>query len=525
MRFFCYARKSVYSDHSDSVDNQCRMCRDYADSKFPGEIESWTVFSDEAYSGANIDRPQMKDMLDRLENHEADILIVYQLDRLSRNVRDFSNIYAMLEERGILFVSLKESIDTATPIGRAMMYVTVVFAQMERETIATRVGDNMTGLAKKGFWHGGKPPIGYAITKTVVNGRKHSMLVPDPDGAAYLQNLYHEFITSGKSLRHMEIVYRDAGIKSRNGSFMSDALIYSILTSPFCCAATPAVYDFFAAKGCNMDPGSPREKWDGSVGVMVYGRHTMVNKKYEHTTPDKWLVCLGLHKPIIDADLWLSVQDVFRRNTYCKTSKYPPTLLKGVVRCGQCGQLLNVQWKKRKNGNVVSYYRCIKHTRRGDEFCKLKSIKCDLLDDKVLEIFRGIAADPDLIRQYCETDPSAGNGPDRKKIAARLDACNRKIESLTESLSLASGSTAQKYIISEMERLDAEMVSLRRDLDQANAAERKRKSDAADVSAKAAEIADLIHGLDNFTDEERNRIVRKLVKSCTWDGETLFLSL
>ena len=77
-------------------------------------------------------------MLSFIKGGFCDVLVVYQLDRLSRDVRDFANIYALLEEHGVMFISIKENIDTTTPIGRAMMYVTVVFAQMERETIAAR---------------------------------------------------------------------------------------------------------------------------------------------------------------------------------------------------------------------------------------------------------------------------------------------------------------------------------------------------------------------------------------------------
>lgn len=100
-------------------------------------------------SPVRIRRGDLQRMLSFIKGGFCDVLVVYQLDRLSRDVRDFANIYALLEEHGVMFISIKENIDTTTPIGRAMMYVTVVFAQMERETIAARVTDNMLGLAKR----------------------------------------------------------------------------------------------------------------------------------------------------------------------------------------------------------------------------------------------------------------------------------------------------------------------------------------------------------------------------------------
>ena len=93
MRFFQYGRKSIFSDKSDSVDNQSRMCRSFIDAKYAGRIESWETYSDEDYTGANTQRPGLQTMLSAIRDDEADALVVYQLDRLSRDVRDFSNIY------------------------------------------------------------------------------------------------------------------------------------------------------------------------------------------------------------------------------------------------------------------------------------------------------------------------------------------------------------------------------------------------------------------------------------------------
>ena len=98
MRFATYGRKSVYSDRSDSVNNQERRCREYAEFRFK-DIEAFEVYSDEGYTGANTDRPGLKRLLEDVGDGLVDALIVYQLDRLSRNVKDFANIYASLEEK------------------------------------------------------------------------------------------------------------------------------------------------------------------------------------------------------------------------------------------------------------------------------------------------------------------------------------------------------------------------------------------------------------------------------------------
>ena len=522
MRFFCYGRKSVYSDHSDSVDNQERMCRDYVNAKFQGEVESFTCFSDEDFSGANTNRPGLKEMMRRIRNKECDALIVYQLDRLSRNVRDFSNLYAELDSLSVKFISLKENIDTATPIGRAMMYVTVIFAQMERETTAVRVLDNMRGLSKKGYWTGGNPPTGYVRKRIVEDGRKHVIIAPDPNGAEYVKRIFSDFLSMNCSLQHMETAYRDAGIRTINGKFFSTTQLYKILTMPFCVEATPEVYDYYAAKGCIM--ASPREMWDGTVGVMIYGRSTERNKKHELQPPDKWIVSLGRQEPFISASEWLEVQSRFTHNKCIKEAKWPVPLLKGVLRCGKCGTLMQVARKARADGSRSSSYYCRKRMREGVEACDMRHIKCEILDEQVLEVFRNIAADPDLILNYVEKAKPAA-GPDLDTINQKIVAQERKIEKLTASLALADGSSAARYIISEIECLDSSLSSLRQEAAAAEAYIREERAAGISAKKKAEEIRKFISGLDSFTPKERNEIVRSVVKSCTWDGETLFLLL
>lgn len=117
MHFATYTRKSVYSDKSDSVENQQRMCREYVEMKYPNDMESFTAYTDESISGATTDRPDLQRLLSDIRDGLVDCLVVYQLDRLSRNVRNFSNIYADLEEHSVKFISLKENLDTSTPIG------------------------------------------------------------------------------------------------------------------------------------------------------------------------------------------------------------------------------------------------------------------------------------------------------------------------------------------------------------------------------------------------------------------------
>lgn len=523
MRFCSYARKSVFSDKSDSIETQFEMSKDYVETRFPGQVEFWVQYSDEDFTGANTNRPELQRMLNDIKDGLYDALVVYRLDRLSRDVRDFSNIYAMLEEHGVMFISIKENIDTTTPIGKAMMYVSVVFAQMERETIASRVTDNMIGLSKKGYWIGGNPPIGYVREHIVVNGKKHVTLSPDPEGVKYVMWIADTFLENNYSLQSMETAFRKQGVRTRNGAFFSTTQLHSILTMPFCAEATVDVYDYYASKGCQMSPDSPREKWDGSHGVMIYGRTTEKNKKHEKQPPEKWIISLGMHKPFMPAEKWLTIQSRFSQNKFDKTMKYDIPLLKGVLRCS-CGSIMNVSRKKKINGGVSSWYYCLKRMRRGTEVCERSQIKIELLDNKVLEILRSIALDPMQIYRFVHDDSNAKNTPDSKEIKRKIVSCESKIERLASSLAFAESSAASKYIIAEIERLDLELHALKREYNIALSSDRARASSVKTAESKAKEIANLIQGLDGFTAEEKNDIIRKVVSKCVWDGKELFIS-
>ncbi len=101
-------------------------------------------------------------------------MVCYRLDRISRNIGDFANLIEELNELHISFISIKEQFDTSSPMGRAMMYIASVFSQLERETIAERIRDNMLELSKSGRWLGGNTPTGYtseSVSSVTIDGK------------------------------------------------------------------------------------------------------------------------------------------------------------------------------------------------------------------------------------------------------------------------------------------------------------------------------------------------------------------
>lgn len=272
-----------------------------------------------------------------------------------------------------------------------------------------------------------------------------------------------------------------------------------------------------------MEAASPREKWDGTHGVMVYGRTNQKNKRIIRQTPDKWIVCLGHHKPFIPAEQWLAVQERFQQNTFNKTMKYDVPLLKGVVRC-KCGCLMSVARKKLKSG-ILSHYSCRKRNQHGKEACDMRYVKCADLDKMALDIFRRIEADPNVVFEYVEDAKPQDNDKILRYLESQASLFHAKIERLSDALSGAEGSTAAKYIIAQIEKEDLNLEAVKREINVVKTNIRKDQNTIKTAKDRAAEITRLMQGLDGFSDIEKNKIVQEIVQECKWDGSTLFLRL
>lgn len=516
MKFATYTRKSIYSDKSDSTGNQQRMCKEYVDFKFKNDVESFSIYEDEGFTGANTKRPELQRLIKDVEANKIDALVVYQLDRLSRDIKDFANIYSVLEEYNVMFISIKENIDTTTPIGRAMMYITTIFAQLERETIAERVTDNMIGLAKRGFWTGGNPPYGYKREHVAVNGKKHCIIVPVPEAVEYIKSIYLDFLENHHSLQGMETTYKHQGKRTINGAFFSTTQLHKILTMPYCVPATGEVWDFYNNLGCKMI--DERNTWNGEHGVMIYGRSTEKKKKHQLQPPSEWLVCQGIHEPFVDASIWLKVQDKFYKNKFNKTSRYDKPLLKGVLRCAKCGNLMQVSRKKLAHGNILSHYYCRKRMREGVEVCDTSMIKCDTLDEKVIEIFKGIEADPKTIKDYCKAYNMPSNSARKDELEHEARNIRLRIKRLTESL--AEGENVARYILKQIEAEDLSLQAVERELEQLQDVE-----STFDVNDNIKAIENMIHSFDKLSADEKNAIAIEVIKKATWDGESLNILL
>ena len=289
-----YSRKSRYTGKGESIGNQIDLCREYIRTHYgDAAAEHAVVFEDEGFSGGNLNRPDFKKMMTAAKEREFKAIVVYRLDRISRNISDFSSLIEELGRLGIDFVSIRESFDTSSPMGRAMMYIASVFSQLERETIAERIRDNMHELAKTGRWLGGTTPTGYAsesVKSITVNGKTKKAcklkLLPDEAEIIYkIFDLYEQY----DSLTMTETELLRQGIKTKTGRSFTRFSIKSILQNPVYLIADKDAYQYFVDNEAELF--APESDFDGVRGVLAYNRSDQEKGRATVYNPiSEWIV-------------------------------------------------------------------------------------------------------------------------------------------------------------------------------------------------------------------------------------------
>lgn len=383
MKIAIYSRKSVFTGKGESVENQIDLCKDHCEVYFKNEELEYIIYEDEGFSGKNVNRPNFQRLLNDIKSNQINVLICYRLDRISRNVADFSSILELLQKYSVDFISIKERFDTSTPTGRAMIYIASVFAQLERETIAERVKDNMLQLAKLGKWSGGQLPLGYASEK--VNYMNEEMkeksfvkLIPIDEELEIIKFIYNNYLSKGSILNVVKDLNNN-GYKSKTGVNFELTGVKRILRSSLYVKSSESTHEYLKSKNFNV-----YGKANGN-GYLTY------NKK---TDKDNIIVAISGHSGIIPSIDWLRVQKKLDSNA--EKSKQISNrsgtgsnnaLFSGLLKCGKCGSNMVIKYNsKNKDGKSYIYYICSnKEKQYLTNRCVAPNLRCDIVDPIIVE--------------------------------------------------------------------------------------------------------------------------------------------
>lgn len=397
-RVAIYSRKSRFTGRGESIDNQVELCREYLRvNSGEADADAAMVFEDEGFSGGNLNRPAFKRMMQCARSRQFRAIVVYRLDRISRNIGDFSTLIEELSRLGIAFISIREQFDTGSPMGRAMMYIASVFSQLERETIAERIRDNMHELAKTGRWLGGTTPTGYtseSVQSVTMDGRTkktcHLKLIPEE-----AETVRHIFALYGEnaSLTLTEAALLREGIRTKTGKDFTRFSIRGILQNPVYMVADGDAYRYFVEKQAELFSSSA--DFDGDHGILAYNRTQQEKGSTTTFLPvSRWIVSVGRHPGLIPGRAWVKVQESLERNgsrAYNRPRRNE-ALLTGLLFC-DCSSRMYPKLTRRKNekGEQVYTYICRMKERSRKERCGQKNVSGNALDRAVTEEIKKLA--------------------------------------------------------------------------------------------------------------------------------------
>ena len=365
-----YTRKSSEEGldmEFNSLDAQREACEAYIASQKP---EGWMLvperYDDGGISGGTLERPALQHLLGDIEAGAVDVVVVYKIDRLSRSLMDFSKLVEVFDRNDVTFVSVTQSFNTTTSMGRLTLNILLSFAQFEREVIGERIRDKVAASRKKGMWMGGHPPLGYRV--------KDRKLVIHKSEAATVRMIFERFLAIG-SATILARALADEGVLTKRGKPINKGYLYRLLNN--------RVY----------------------IGESVH----------------KGSAYPGQHEAIISRDLWNKVRSIIVESPRVRanhTRAQTPALLKGLI-FGADGRAMTPVYT-RKDDRLYRYYVAAKLLKVEAADGVIRRVAAAEIEAAVIDQVRGLLRAPEVVvatwRAGRETDDGLTEGEVREAL-------------------------------------------------------------------------------------------------------------
>ena len=520
-----YSRKSLFTGKGESIENQIELCRNYLERYYP-DVTDFSIYEDEGFTGGNTNRPKFQQLLKDIKSGSIDVLICYRLDRISRSVADFATTYNMLEEHNVSFVSLKEQFDTSTPMGKAMLYISSVFAQLERETIAERVRDNMLLLSKTGRWLGGQEPFGFTSEKVSYidenyNERSLMKLSPLHEELNIVKLIYTKY-NETNSITQVTNYLQDNLYKGKNGGEWQTMQVKRILSSPLYVKSSESSHEYLRSLGINVY---------GEANGNGYLTYNKTKKMTIDRDISEWVYSVANHEGIIDSTEWILIQKLLIKNSHKKvkrlgTGSNNSALLTGILKCHSCGANMIIKQghnSKKEDGVRYDYYVCSSKDNSRGKKCTNKNIRVDRLDKIVTDQL--FAYNRDTLNKYLldlYSDATKLNIKNNKADSITSDIKEKEaaINTLIKQLSQAPNETVSNYIMQEINKLSDEVTSLKKSLETKCEEKENVASDIKNLKIILDQF-DKLESTFELTDDINTRrlLLQTILTKVTWDGE------
>jgi site-specific DNA recombinase len=345
MKCAIYTRKSTsegLEQNFNTLDAQREACENYVLSQ---KHEGWIVlpefYDDGGFTGANMERPALKKLINDIESKKVDCIVVYKVDRLSRSLLDFVKLLEYFDKKKITFVSVTQHFNTNNSMGRLTLNILLSFAQFEREIISERTKDKISAARKRGQWTGGYPILGYDIRdkKLIINEKE----------ADLVKIIFNTYLKECSLLKVLNILNKK-GYKTK----------------------------IHIGKSGKSFGGKSYDKVDVSrilSNVLYVGKIKLRNEVYD-----------GEQEGIISEELFYKVQSIkqgnFHKRDRIKTTQ-SVALLRHLLWCKSCNKIMAPTYNSREN-KKYSYYICTHATKLGYNNCNVRSVKSYDIENSVL---------------------------------------------------------------------------------------------------------------------------------------------
>ena len=302
-----YTRVST-SMQAEKEYNSCEAQRDKILSyiKSQEDLELYKEYSDPAFSGSNLERPALNELLKDIAAKKIQVVLTYKIDRLTRSSKDFYSLIDFFEKYGVSFVSVSERFDTSSASGRLLRNIMLTFAQFEREMTAERTRDKMLARADKGLWNGGYMPFGYK--------KEGGKLFVDRGRGKVVREIFEKFVLTGSLKQTLDFAVENDVKNPKTGKLLTMNGVFHILRNP------------------------------AYIGQMVWAK-----KIYQ-----------GIHEPIISKELFEHAQGLTKEKI-TKKKVYKEYFLKGLLKCQECGSTMTPYLAKGRNKRYYYYHTCLNY--------------------------------------------------------------------------------------------------------------------------------------------------------------------
>jgi site-specific DNA recombinase len=342
-----YTRKSTeegLEQEFNSLDAQRESCEAFVVSQ---KAEGWTLapdrYDDGGFSGGTLERPALRRLLADVEAGRVDIIVVYKIDRLSRSLMDFAKLVEIFERKDVTFVSITQSFNTTTSMGRLTLNMLLSFAQFEREVIGERIRDKVAASRKRGIWMGGWIPFGYDL--------KDRRLIINEIEAKIVRRIFDRFVKSGSPLTIVAELAREE-VVNRYGKPIDRNAVYKLLHN--------RVY----------------------VGDAVH----------------KGVAYPGEHEAIVTRSVWERTQAILNEKPSTRRGRsraQTPALLKGLI-FGPTGRAMCPTHTKKGN-RLYRYYVSQSVVKFGADACPVKRVPAAEIEAAVIDQLRELLRSPEIV--------------------------------------------------------------------------------------------------------------------------------